>query len=144
MGILSRLFRSGPKRPFVEFPDGRLRNSAEAVLTGISIYRKRGGGRPALISWQGEGSGPDSYHIIDVRLEGDYLSFADVDIDLEKVCMEEGLSYVTLRGRKPSELKVSSLSDAQLADFLRNVFTKHLGARAFSDTGEYCIGFEYD
>jgi hypothetical protein len=144
MGIISRIFRFKPERPFVEFPDGRLRSSAEAVLTGITIYRKQGGGRPAFISWQGQGSRPDSYHIIDAHLDGDYLGFGEVEIDLGKICTQEGLSYAALRGRTPVELNISSLSDTQVADFLRTVFTRHLGVRPFSDTGEYCIGFEYE
>ena len=144
MGIISKIFGRKPERPFVEFPDGRLRSSAEAVLAGITIYRKQGRGRPALISWQGQGSRLDSYHIIDARLDSDYLRFDEVEIDLEKICAQEGLSYAVLRGRTPAELNISSLSDAQVADFLRSVFTRHLGVRPFSDTGEYCIGFEYE
>ena len=144
MGIFSKIFGSTPERPFVEFPDGRLRSSAEAIVAGIQIYRSRGAGRPTSISWQGQGSRPDSYHIVDARLEGDYISFEDVEIDLEKICTQEGLSYAALRGRTPAELNISTLSEAQAAEFLRNIFTRYLGVRPFSDTGEYCIGFEYE
>jgi hypothetical protein len=144
MSIFSKFFRPKPQRPFVEYPDGRLGSAMDALVEGIRLYRADGGDRRAFISWQGQGSRLDSYHIVDARLEGDYLGFDESELGLERICVEEGLSYASLRGRAPSELKVGSISDAELAGFLQRVLTKHLSVRPFQDTGEYCVGFEYE
>lgn len=144
MSIFSKFFPRKPQRPFVEYPDGRLGSAMDALVEGIRLYRTKGRDRRAVISWQGQGSRLDSYHIVDARLEGDYLGFDESELDLERICVEEGLGYASLRGRTPSELNVGSIPDVELAAFLQRVFTKHMGVRPFQDTGEYCVGFEYE
>jgi hypothetical protein len=146
MSFLSRFFgpRPDPKRPFVEYPDGSLKSASEALEQGLRVYRREGGGRRAFISWQGQGGRVDSYHIVELGLVGDVVSFREAPIDLERACRAEGFAFDLLRQPVRTELNIASLSEKDAATLIEALLVKHVGMKPWEDSHDFCVGFEYD
>ena len=143
MNFFSKIFKPRPESPFIEYPDGKLKSSFEALREGLRIYREKGKGRRAHISWQGQGSRPDSYHVVDALLDGEFLVFEKVSLDLKQACLSEGLAWENLLGKEAQCLDLSSLSVEEAARLLEAVFVKHLRMKPFEDLKDFCVGFEY-
>lgn len=145
MSFLSHLFGHSPEpnAPFVEYPDGELKSAREALERGLQVYRRQGAGRPALISWQGQGGRVDSYHIVDLHLIGDIVSFREAPLDLERACEMEGVGFNLLRQPVATDLSIAALSEKDAAALIEALLVKHVGVKPFEDSGDFCIGFEY-
>jgi hypothetical protein len=144
MSFLSQFFRPKPEPPFVEYPDGRLKSAREALQEGLRVYRRKAGNRRACISWQGQGSRVDSYHIVDLGLAGDVVSFREAPITLADACAKEGFSFEQLRGATDTDLDISSLSEEEASRLLEALLVKHVHVRPFEDSRDYSVGFEYE
>lgn len=145
MSFLSRLFGRSPqpRAPFVEYPDGALKSARDALQRGLQVYRAEGAGRPAVISWQGQGGRVDSYHVMDLFLTGDVVSFREASIDLERACAREGFAFGPLRQPVATDLGIASLSEQDAAALIEALLVKHAGMKPFADSGDFCVAFEY-
>ncbi len=144
MSFFSQFFRPKPEPPFVEYPDGRLKSPKDALQEGLRVFRRNAGDRRACISWQGQGSRVDSYHIVDLELNGSIVSFREAPIGLADACVAEGFPFERLRGATDTDLDISSLSEEEAARLIEALLVKHVRVKPFEESHDYSVGFEYE
>jgi len=130
-------------RPFLEHPTGAFATAVDAMTDAIN--RLMSGDqcdRWFTFSAQGQGSQPDSYHIVDLPVKRRSVDVGGRDVDLYSMLSRAGLDGSDLgASRTNTVIELPRATAVQFARFLDCLF-RHLGIHPFDGEDDYAVGAE--
>ncbi|NUQ63112.1 MAG: ankyrin repeat domain-containing protein [Pirellulales bacterium] len=130
--------------PFMEHPSGEFATTVDAMTDAIKRLRKlKPWDKWITFSASGQGSRPDTYHIVDVLVHGQSVNIGDESVDLDAVLSRAGLSRSKLQdSHEKGIIELRHTTPVQFAKFLDSLFY-HFGVRPFEDEDDYAVGVEW-
>ena len=128
----------------MEHPTGDFDSAVAAMEDAVRRLRE-------LRSWeqwitfgaQGEGGGPDSYEVAEIRMLRDKLDVGEKPLDVPRIVetARTGASSLVADG---AHYSVAAASPREVAQILDAIFRHHFGLRPFADEeDDYAIGAEW-
>jgi hypothetical protein len=130
--------------PFMEHPTGDFENSLEAMEDAVRRLR----GLPRWDQWitfaaQGEGDGPESYELAEVRMLRDRLDVGDRQLDVPRI-VQAARTEASSLAVDSGHYSVAAASPREVAQILDAIFRNHFGIRPFQDEDDdYAVGAEW-
>lgn len=133
--------------PFMEHPSDEHETAVDAMTDAIARLRKlQCWDRWITFSAQGQGDGPDGYHVAELKLLGDRIDAGKVVLDAERALRDAGLEKAGVEvARSPDgHIVLRRFSPRHVAVFMDALFRGQMGIRPHDGEGDdYAVGAEW-